>query len=136
MLPAELAARGITGADIGRLQRDGTLQRNGGWIQGNCAATRPPPTTVTSSSPPTSTASPSRPASRPAPASGVRGWRLGSARHRSVLRSVLAGAFPARPRTAAWPATGLAQPARAAAVRLEPPVHSRTVPVTKPAPAR
>jgi hypothetical protein len=28
------------------------------------------------------------------------------------------------------------QLARAAAVRLDPPVHSRTVPVTKPAPAR
>ncbi len=29
MLPAELAARGITGPDIGRLQRDGTIERNG-----------------------------------------------------------------------------------------------------------
>jgi ribonuclease Z len=32
MLPAELAARGITGADIGRLQREGKLERNGSWV--------------------------------------------------------------------------------------------------------
>jgi ribonuclease Z len=32
MLSAELAARGITGPDIGRLQRDGRLERNGAWI--------------------------------------------------------------------------------------------------------
>ena len=31
MLPAELAARGIAGPDIGRLQRDGKLERNGTW---------------------------------------------------------------------------------------------------------
>jgi ribonuclease Z len=31
MLPAELAARGITGPDIGRLQREGRLERNGAW---------------------------------------------------------------------------------------------------------
>ncbi|TVZ04526.1 ribonuclease Z [Trebonia kvetii] len=29
MLPAELAARGITGPDIGRLQRDGMIEQNG-----------------------------------------------------------------------------------------------------------
>ena len=33
MLPAELAARGITGPDIGRLQRDGRIERNGRWFQ-------------------------------------------------------------------------------------------------------
>ena len=33
MLPAELAARGIAGPDIGLLQRDGALERNGGLIQ-------------------------------------------------------------------------------------------------------
>jgi ribonuclease Z len=32
MLPAELAARGITGADVGRLQRAGSLERNGGVV--------------------------------------------------------------------------------------------------------
>ena len=32
MLPAELAARGITGPDVGRLQRDGKLARDGAWI--------------------------------------------------------------------------------------------------------
>ncbi len=32
MLPAELAARGITGPDIGRLQKDGKIMRNGEWI--------------------------------------------------------------------------------------------------------
>jgi ribonuclease Z len=32
MLPAELAARGVTGPDIGRLQRDGRLERNGARI--------------------------------------------------------------------------------------------------------
>jgi ribonuclease Z len=32
MLPAELAARGITGPDIGLLQRDGTLERNGSRV--------------------------------------------------------------------------------------------------------
>ena len=32
MLPAELAARGITGPDIGRLQREGRLERNGGVV--------------------------------------------------------------------------------------------------------
>ena len=31
MLPAELAARGIAGPDIGRLQREGKLERNGTW---------------------------------------------------------------------------------------------------------
>ena len=31
MLPAELAARGITGPDVGRLQRDGKLARDGAW---------------------------------------------------------------------------------------------------------
>ena len=33
MLPAELAARGITGPDIGRLQRDGKLERDGAWVR-------------------------------------------------------------------------------------------------------
>jgi ribonuclease Z len=33
MLPAELAARGIAGPDIGRLQRDGRLERNGALVQ-------------------------------------------------------------------------------------------------------
>jgi ribonuclease Z len=33
MLPAELAARGISGPDIGRLQREGALERDGGWIR-------------------------------------------------------------------------------------------------------
>ncbi|HET9080340.1 MAG TPA: ribonuclease Z [Trebonia sp.] len=33
MLPAELAARGITGPDIGRLQREGTLERDGGRVR-------------------------------------------------------------------------------------------------------
>jgi len=32
MLPAELAARGITGADVGRLQREGRIERNGGVV--------------------------------------------------------------------------------------------------------
>ena len=32
MLPAELAARGITGADVGRLQRAGSLEHNGGVV--------------------------------------------------------------------------------------------------------
>jgi ribonuclease Z len=32
MLPAELAARGITGPDVGRLQREGRLERNGAWV--------------------------------------------------------------------------------------------------------
>jgi ribonuclease Z len=32
MLPAELAARGIAGPDIGRLQRDGRIERNGMWF--------------------------------------------------------------------------------------------------------
>jgi ribonuclease Z len=31
MLPAALAARGIAGPDIGRLQRDGRLERDGAW---------------------------------------------------------------------------------------------------------
>jgi len=31
MLPAALAARGITGPDVGRLQRDGKLERDGTW---------------------------------------------------------------------------------------------------------
>ena len=31
MLPAALAARGITGPDVGRLQRDGKLERDGAW---------------------------------------------------------------------------------------------------------
>lgn len=43
---------------------------------------------------------------------------------------------PARLPSATWPIRGRGQLARAAAVRLDPPVHSRTVPVTKPAPAR
>jgi ribonuclease Z len=33
MLPAELAARGITGPDVGRLQREGRLERNGSWTR-------------------------------------------------------------------------------------------------------
>jgi ribonuclease Z len=33
MLPAALEARGIVGPDIGLLQREGTLERDGGWIQ-------------------------------------------------------------------------------------------------------
>jgi ribonuclease Z len=33
MLPAELAARGITGPDIGRLQREGALERDGAWTR-------------------------------------------------------------------------------------------------------
>jgi ribonuclease Z len=33
LLPAKLAARGIAGADVGRLQRDGQLARNGGLVQ-------------------------------------------------------------------------------------------------------
>jgi ribonuclease Z len=33
MLPAELAARGVTGPDIGRLQRDGVLERDGARIR-------------------------------------------------------------------------------------------------------
>jgi ribonuclease Z len=32
MRPAELAARGITGADVGRLQRSGVIERNGGVV--------------------------------------------------------------------------------------------------------
>jgi ribonuclease Z len=32
MLPAELAARGITGADVGLLQRSGKIERNGGVV--------------------------------------------------------------------------------------------------------
>jgi ribonuclease Z len=32
MLPAALAARGVTGQDIGRLQREGKLMRNGGVV--------------------------------------------------------------------------------------------------------
>ena len=32
LLPAELAARGITGPDVGRLQRSGFLRRNGGVV--------------------------------------------------------------------------------------------------------
>ena len=32
ILPAELAARGIGGPDVGRLQRDGKLAQNGGWV--------------------------------------------------------------------------------------------------------
>jgi ribonuclease Z len=32
MLPAELAARGITGADVGRLQRAGSIEQNGRWF--------------------------------------------------------------------------------------------------------
>ena len=32
MLPAELAARGIAGADVGRLQRSGVIERNGGVV--------------------------------------------------------------------------------------------------------
>jgi ribonuclease Z len=32
MRPAELAARGISGADVGRLQRAGSLERNGGVV--------------------------------------------------------------------------------------------------------
>jgi ribonuclease Z len=32
MLPAELAARGIAGPDIGRLQRDGMIEQNGRWF--------------------------------------------------------------------------------------------------------
>jgi ribonuclease Z len=32
MLPGELAARGVTGADVGRLQREGRIERNGGWL--------------------------------------------------------------------------------------------------------
>ena len=32
MLPAELAARGIAGPDIGRLQRDGRIEQNGRWF--------------------------------------------------------------------------------------------------------
>ena len=32
MLPAELAARGISGPDIGRLQREGSLQQNGSLV--------------------------------------------------------------------------------------------------------
>ena len=32
LLPAELAARGIAGPDVGRLQRDGKLARNGSWV--------------------------------------------------------------------------------------------------------
>jgi ribonuclease Z len=31
MLPAALAVRGIRGPDIGRLRRDGRLERNGAW---------------------------------------------------------------------------------------------------------
>jgi ribonuclease Z len=33
MLPAELAARGISGPDIGRLQREGALERDGAWTR-------------------------------------------------------------------------------------------------------
>ncbi len=33
MLPAELAARGIAGPDVGRLQRDGQLERGGALVQ-------------------------------------------------------------------------------------------------------
>jgi ribonuclease Z len=32
LLPAELAARGIAGPDIGRLQRDGRIEQNGRWF--------------------------------------------------------------------------------------------------------
>ena len=32
MLPAALAARGITGPEVGRLQREGKIDRNGGWV--------------------------------------------------------------------------------------------------------
>jgi ribonuclease Z len=32
MRPAELAARGITGADIGHLQRSGKIEQNGGVV--------------------------------------------------------------------------------------------------------
>ncbi len=32
MLPAALAARGITGPEVGRLQREGKIERNGGWV--------------------------------------------------------------------------------------------------------
>jgi ribonuclease Z len=32
MLPAELAARGVAGPDVGILQREGRLRRNGAWI--------------------------------------------------------------------------------------------------------
>jgi ribonuclease Z len=33
MLPAALEARGIAGPDVGLLQREGKLERDGGWIQ-------------------------------------------------------------------------------------------------------
>ena len=33
LLPAELAARGIAGPEVGRLQREGALERNGAWVR-------------------------------------------------------------------------------------------------------